>query len=249
MSTWILGKVLNIRHWTNQLFSITINAKIDTFIAGQFSKIGIKINNKIIQRAYSHLNAPNNPNLEFYITKVTSGTLTNLLHTLQIGDTIMISKQSYGQFILDKIPNHSNYLWMIATGTGISPYLSILESFDKRLYLFLKIILIHATRYSKNLNYLPKMTELQKAYNGKLLIQTILSREYSFNSMYGYIPTLIENNTLEKKIGLYLNNNSYVMLCGNPQMITDTKKILKKKYNMKNHSHKNTGNIIQERYW
>lgn len=249
MTTWACGTIIQTTYWTNDLFSIKINAKINPFTAGQFVKIGLLSNNKIIQRAYSYLNAPHSPYLEFYITKVLSGKLTQLLYSLQLGDTLMISKESYGKFILNKIPNHCSNLWMLASGTGISPYLSILDSQDNKIKQFTKIILIHATRYSKNLNYLPKMIELQKSYNGKLIIQTILSQEQSSSSLYGRIPKLIENNILENTIGLRLNNNSHIMLCGNPQMIIDTKNILNKKYGMKHHSQKNPGHITQERYW
>lgn len=249
MTTWISGKINQITHWTDQLFSITVNAAVDTFIAGQYTKIGLKINNKIIQRAYSYLNSPNNPNLEFYITKIISGKLTTLLHSLTLNDTLMISKESYGKFVLNEIPNHRSNLWMIASGTGISPYLSILDSQDKKLEQFSKIVLVHAVQYSKNLNYLLKMINLKKLYNGKLIIQTILSQEQSNRSLYGRIPILIKNNLLEKSIGLYLNNNSHVMLCGNPQMIIDTNNILYKKYGMTFHSKNNIGQITKERYW
>lgn len=249
MPTWITGKINQITHWTDQLFSIKVNATVNTFIAGQYTKIGLKINNKIVHRPYSYINAPNNPNLEFYITKIISGKLTTALHSLKLNDTLMISKESYGQFILNKIPNHRSNLWMIASGTGISPYLSILESQDKKLKQFSKIVLIHAVRYSKNLNYLLTMIKLKKLYNGKLIIQTILSQEQSNYSLHGRIPMLIQNDLLEKTIGLYLNNDSHIMLCGNPQMIIDTKNILYKKYGMIFYSKHNTGHITTERYW
>lgn len=248
MSTWIPGKIIQIKHWTNQLFSITVNAKIDPFIPGQFTKLKIKIRNKFIQRAYSYLNAPHNPNLEFYIVKTTSKSLTTILYNLNINDVITISKESYGKFILKEIPK-CTILWMIASGTGISPYLSILDSFDKKLNNFIKIVLIHAVRYTKNLNYLFKMQQLQKKYNNQLFIQTIVSQEHNSYSLHGRIPTLIENNILEKKIGLNFTQDSHVMLCGNPEMIIDTKKTLNKKYGMIIHSKKKAGHITQERYW
>lgn len=249
MITWTHGTITQITYWTNNLFSIQIHATINPFIAGQFAKIGLPVGKKIIQRAYSYVTPPYHPYLEFYITKVMSGKLTELLYSLQLGDTLMISKESYGKFILNEIPDHCSNLWMLASGTGISPYLSILASHDNKIKQFSKIILIHATRYSKNLNYLPKMIELQKLYDEKLIIQTVLSQEQSSSSLHGRIPQLIENNILENTIGLYLNNNSHIMLCGNPQMIIDTKNILNKKYGMKHHSQKNPGHITQERYW
>lgn len=249
MSIWITGNVINVKYWTDQLFTIFLRASIDIFVAGQFTKIGIKIDNVIVQRAYSYLNAPNNPNLEFYIITISKGRLTPFLRRLRPGDKLMITKKSYGQFVLDKIPKCEN-LWMLATGTGIAPYLSILECYDRRLETFSKIILVHAVQFSKNLNYSFKMMELQKIYRNRLRIQTVLSKEKSIHSLYGRIPNLIENNVLENEIGLRFNTyNSHVMLCGNPGMIRDTKEILKIKYGMREHTTRFLGHITQERYW
>lgn len=250
MNMWIFGKVVNIKYWTDQLFTIIVHAPINTFIAGQFTRIGMQINNVIVQRAYSYLNSPDNPNLEFYITTVLKGKLTPLLRSLYPGNTLMLTKDSYGRFILAKLPPHCKNLWMLATGTGVAPYLSILEQHDRRLDDFTNIVLVHATRFSKNLNYLFKMLKLQKIYRNKLHIQTVLSKEKSENSLYGRIPALIENDLLEEKVGLNLDaKNSHVMLCGNPEMISDTKNILKKKYGMKDHVQRDFGHITQERYW
>lgn len=249
MSIWITGRVVNIKYWTDILFTVVVHAPVDAFIAGQFTRIGMKTNNIIVQRAYSYLNAPNNPNLEFYIATISGGKLTPFLRSLRIGNTLMLTKSSYGRFVLDEVPNCKN-LWMLATGTGIGPYLSILEHDYRKLDKFSNIILVHATKFSKNLNYLFKMIELQKSYCNKLHVQTILSQEKSVYSLYGHIPTLIENNVLEKKIGLSLSaQDSHVMLCGNPGMIYETKEILKKKYGMKDHLKRNPGHITQERYW
>ncbi|URJ28191.1 ferredoxin--NADP(+) reductase [Candidatus Blochmannia vicinus (nom. nud.)] len=249
MSTWVVGKIVEVKHWTDQLFSLIVQAPVNAFVAGQFTRIGMYVNSTIIQRAYSYLNAPNDPNLEFYIATVLEGKFTPLLRALCSGDTVMLTKEAYGRFVLDEIPSCAN-LWMLASGTGIGPYLSILADHDERLDQFSNIVLVHATRFYKNLNYLSQIKKLKNIYSSKLRVQTITSQEKSYNSLFGRIPTLIENNSLEKKVGLPLNiSNSHVMLCGNPHMISDTKEILKKKYGMKDHVRRNPGHITQERYW
>ncbi|URJ29821.1 ferredoxin--NADP(+) reductase [Blochmannia endosymbiont of Camponotus sp.] len=249
MSTWVVGKIIEVKRWTDQLFSLIVQAPVNTFIAGQFTRIGICVNSMIMQRAYSYLNAPNSPNLEFYIATVLEGKFTPLLRDLRSGDTIMLTKEAYGHFILDEIPSCKN-LWMLASGTGIGPYLSILEDHNERLNQFSNIVLVHAVRFYKNLNYLSRMKKLKNIYSSKLRVQTITSQEELSGSLFGRIPTLIENNSLEKKVGLNLDvSNSHVMLCGNPQMISDTKEVLKKKYGMKDHMRRNPGHITQERYW
>ncbi|URJ25066.1 FAD-binding oxidoreductase [Candidatus Blochmannia ocreatus (nom. nud.)] len=251
MSEWVTGQVVNITYWTDQLFSLIVKAPVNKFIAGQFTRIGIKINNRIIQRAYSYINAPNDTYLEFYIATISSGKFTPMLHNLRPHDFIMLTKESYGHFILDEIPNCTN-LWMLASGTGIGPYLSILTDNcrNNKLDRFSNIILIHAVRFARNLNYLTRMHKLQCFYRGKLHVYTIISREDSVHSLFGRIPFLIKNDILEAKVGFKLDNrSSHVMLCGNPYMIRDTKKILQIKYKMQDHYKNKPGHITQERYW
>ena len=37
MADWVTGKVTKVEHWTDNLFSITVNAPADPFTAGQFA--------------------------------------------------------------------------------------------------------------------------------------------------------------------------------------------------------------------
>ncbi|MFT8229758.1 MAG: FAD-binding oxidoreductase [Enterobacterales bacterium] len=248
MTQWIKGKILKIIYWNDRLFSIFIKADVAPFIAGQFTKLKLNISDKIMQRAYSYVNAPINKNLEFYISLVNNGKFSNALYKLKPGNSILISKYSKGVFIIKEIPRCEN-LWMFATGTGIGPYLSILEEINN-LDKFDTIILVHAVSFYKDLSYLPKMLRLKDKYNKKLHIQTIISRENINGSLYGYIPNLIENGTLEKKLNIQIKcTNSHIMLCGNPNMIKNTLNILKTKKNMKKHFINNKGHITSEQYW
>ncbi|UDG79387.1 Flavodoxin/ferredoxin--NADP reductase [Candidatus Ecksteinia adelgidicola] len=248
MTEWITGEVIKVTTWTKKLFSIFIKAPIIPFIPGQFTKLSLEINGKRLQRAYSYVNAPKDSNIEFYLINVQEGQLSPKLAKLCPGQKIMITKQAAGFLVLDKVPICEN-LWMIASGTGIGPYLSILQE-GVGLNRFKHLVLIHAVRFSKDLSYLPLMKQLKKSYNGKLQIQTILSQEVMEHSLTGRIPALIENNQLETKIGLIINpKNTHVLLCGNPKMIYDTQSILKNKRNMKKHSRHNPGHFFSENYW
>ncbi|AKC60152.1 ferredoxin--NADP(+) reductase [Blochmannia endosymbiont of Polyrhachis (Hedomyrma) turneri] len=248
MTIWITGEIINNIHWTNELFSLTVRAPIEPFIAGQFTKIKLTINGRNIQRPYSYLNSPTSKNLIFYLVTVPKGKLTHTLYKLQTGDTIKLTKQSYGNFVINKIPQCEN-LWMIATGTGIAPYLSILTH-GKGLEKFTNIILIYAVRFSKHLHYTNIINQLKIKYQNKLTTQTILSQEKSPDTLTGHVQELIANGELEKKIGLQLKNkNSHIMLCGNPNMIYETQTLLKEYYNMNHHSNTHPGHITTERYW
>ncbi|XBC44359.1 MAG: FAD-binding oxidoreductase [Buchnera aphidicola (Schlechtendalia peitan)] len=249
MNDWTIAKIVKIKKWKNNLFSLVLQASIYPFIAGQFSKLlYIKKNEKNIQRAYSYVNSPKDKNLEFYIVLNPNGTLTKKLYNLSMFDTIMIKKTASGFFTLNEIPKCKN-LWMFATGTGIGPYLSILQCQDGT-EKFENIVLVHAVRYQSDLTYLPLMNNLEKKYNGKLKIQTIVSRELTQSTLHGRITTLLENGILEKTLDMKINRKTcHVMLCGNPGMVKDTQKFFLEKRNMKKHLRKSSGHITSENYW
>ncbi|CAL4043777.1 Flavodoxin/ferredoxin--NADP reductase [Buchnera aphidicola (Takecallis arundicolens)] len=249
MTQWINAKVIKVKKWTERLFSIILNAPIQEFYAGQFAKLAIKTpENKYIKRVYSYVNAPYDKNLEFFITLIPNGVMSNQLYHLTTGEEILISKTASGFFTIKEIPT-CNTLWMMATGTAIGPFCSILQE-GSGLEKFKKIILIYAVKYAHELVYLPLIKNLQKKYNNKLLIQTITSQEQHTNSLTGRIPALINQHILEKTVGYEIcPKTSHIMLCGNPNMVKDTQSILIKKRNLKKHLRRISGHISSENYW
>ncbi|QJC33674.1 ferredoxin--NADP(+) reductase [Enterobacteriaceae endosymbiont of Donacia provostii] len=250
MTEWSIGKIKNIKYWTNNFFSIILKAKINNFFAGQFTKLALNINNKKIQRAYSYINPPKNQNYEFYISNIHKGNLTPYLYKLKINDEIMIAKNSLGNFTINNIQSCQN-LWMLSTGTGIGPYLSILQD-DICFQKFKKIILIHSIRYIENFNYLNLVQKIKRKYNDQFIIQIILTRKININNsiLYGYIPDLIKSGKIEHNIGIKIDtNNSHIMLCGNPNMIKQTRIFLEKYKNFSKNLINKKGNITYEQYW
>lgn len=248
MTEWVTGNVVQVKHWTDRLFSLIIHAPIAPFTAGQFAKLGLEINGEKVQRAYSYVNAPRNHNLEFYLVTVPEGKFSSPLHRLQPGDNLMVTKEAAGFFVLDEIPPCDN-LWMLASGTALGPYLSILEQ-GEGLARFSKIILVHSARFAQDLSYLPRMLELQLCFNGKLRIQTVVSREQTPGSLIGRVPALISDGSLEAAVDVRLEaENSHVMLCGNPQMVRDTRQLLKDSRGMRKHFKRKPGHITIEHYW
>lgn len=126
MTEWVHGNVVAVQHWADELFSITLHAPVSHFTAGQFTKLALDIDGQRVQRAYSYVNAPGDPNLEFYMVRIPHGKLTPRLSLLSPGATVMLSRQASGFFVLEEVPD-CNILWMLATGTAIGPYLSILQ--------------------------------------------------------------------------------------------------------------------------
>ena len=248
MAEWVNATVKEVKNWTDSLFSLVVNAPVDPFIAGQFAKLGLEIDGQRVQRAYSYVNAPNNSDLEFYLVDVPDGKLSPRLHALQAGDSLMVTKEAAGFFVVDEVPE-CDTLWMLATGTAIGPYLSILQQ-GENLARFQHIVLVHATRYAADLSYLPLMQQLQQSYGDKLRIQTVVSREQVAESLTGRVPALIESGELESRVGLTIDaESSHVMLCGNPQMVRDTQQVLMTSREMRKHLKRKPGHITSEHYW
>jgi len=244
---WIKGEVVSVKHWTESLYSIRIAAPEVKFIAGQYTKIALSIDNKLVARPYSFVNSPNDEFLEFYSVSVPNGPLSSALQKLKNGDQINVGPNGNGFLILNEIPEVEN-IWMLATGTGIGPYLSILktaESWTK----FNKVVLVHAVRYTKELTYQKVINELKDKYGERLKYITYVSREDSPNSLKGRIPDSIANGVLQKKAGVTISQGgSHIMLCGNPEMVKDTT-IQLKNIGLKKHRRSSPGHITTENYW
>nr|WP_234275990.1 ferredoxin--NADP(+) reductase [Klebsiella aerogenes] len=248
MANWVTGKVVKVQNWTDALFSLTIHAPVEPFTAGQFAKLGLDVDGERVQRAYSYVNAPSNPDLEFYLVTVPEGKLSPRLAALKPGDDVQIVSEAAGFFVLEEVPD-CDTLWMLATGTAIGPYLSILEE-GKDLDRFKNLVLVHAARYAADLSYLPQMRELEQRYAGKLRIQTVVSRETAEGLLTGRVPFLIETGALEEAVGLAMTaDTSHVMLCGNPQMVRDTQQLLKETRQMTKHLRRRPGHMTAEHYW
>ncbi|MDT9587501.1 MAG: ferredoxin--NADP(+) reductase [Candidatus Arsenophonus melophagi] len=248
MVKWVMGRIIKNHKWTDSLFSLIIEAPIKPFLAGQFTRLSMEINGQRIQRAYSYVNAPGDNQLEFYIVTIQEGKLSPRLAELKPGVSISLTEEASGFFVLEALPDCET-LWMLSTGTAIGPFLSILQ-LGKNLERFNQIVLVHAVRYAADLSYLALMQKLEKKYQGKLKIKTIISREISYNSLSGRIPALIESGQLEEAIKIKMNPlTSHVMLCGNPQMVKETQQLLKIQRGMNKHFRGKVGQITSEQYW
>lgn len=248
MTEWVEGTVISNNRWTERLFSLRVRAEIAPFKAGQFTKLALELEGERVQRAYSYVNGVTNPELEFYIIQVPQGRLSPALQRLQPGERIWLTREANGFFVLDEIPPARD-LWMLATGTAIGPYLSILAE-PQALTRFDNLRLVHAVRRQEDLNYLPQMRALEQQYGGRLRCLTVVSREPNPDGLEGRIPALLASGALEHAAGLALDSeHSHLMLCGNPQMVRDTQTQLKEQYGLSKHLRRKPGQITSEHYW
>ena len=244
-------KVLSVHRWAHNLFSFTMTRPAHfKFTAGQFARIGLMVNGELVVRAYSVVSSPFDENLEFFSIVVPDGAFTSNLQHLEVDDELYLDKTAYGYLTLARyqLPL-AHDLWLLATGTGLAPFLSMLQDFETWTK-YQHIHLIYSVRSTAELAYVDRIQELAESFGeghtGFKFIP-IITRDPNA-TLHDRLPVLIENGELEKVVGLSLNPaTSHVMLCGNPQMVEDTKDALKQRGLSMNR--RGEGNIAVENYW
>jgi ferredoxin--NADP+ reductase len=240
--TWLEGTIVENRRWTESLFSLRVEAPRLEFQAGQFVRIALDIGGERVARPFSFVNPPQDPVLEFYGVIVPEGPLSPRLARLKAGDALYVASNPAGFLVLREVPDCET-LWLVATGTGIAPYLSILRT-DAPWKRFRNVVLVHAARYARELVYGETIAKLPG-----LKYVTLVSRERHPGSLEGRIPAAIADGRLEKAAGVALDAaSSHVMLCGNPQMLKDAQASLAA-LGMRKHRRRNPGHITVESFW
>ena len=244
-------KILSVQRWTPTLFSFTMTRPAHfKFTAGQFARIGLMVQNELVARAYSVVSSPFDETLEFFSIVVPDGAFTSNLQHLKIDDELYLEKIPYGYLTLARyqLPAPQD-LWLLATGTGLAPFLSMLQDFETW-NKYKQINLVYSVRTVEELAYVERIQEIANVFgegHDGFKFVPIITRDPNA-TLHDRLPTLIANGELEKVVGMPLNPaTSHVMLCGNPQMVEDTKEALKQRGLTMNR--RGEGNISVENYW
>jgi ferredoxin--NADP+ reductase len=238
---WLEGRVIENRHWTEALFSLRVEGAPLEFEAGQFVRIALDIGGERVARPFSFVNPPQDPVHEFYGIVVPEGPLSPQLAKLAPGGTLYVARNPAGFLVLSELPD-AETLWLVSTGTGIAPFLSILRTATpwKR---FRNIVLVHAVRHARELVYKEVVNEIEN-----LRYVTFVSREPAPGSLAGRIPAAIRDGRLEQAAGLPITQTSQLMLCGNPDMLRDTTAVLMER-GLRKHRRRTPGHISVESFW
>lgn len=261
-------RVLSKTTWTPNLFSFTVNRPDSfKFTAGQFVRLGINpsqlqaakagqltADDEQIFRAYSIVSSPFAEELEFFSIVIADGAFTSQLQHLQVGDELLLNTTPFGFLTLARYQKPlPNDLWLLATGTGIAPFLSMLQDL-KTWQDYQYIVLAYSVRTQAELAYLDTIHALADSFGSlvdnpaRLVFVPIVTREQVVGALDKRLPELLLSGALAAQAGHQLNaDNSHVMLCGNPQMVEDTKETLKSMGLTMNR--RGEGNIAVENYW
>lgn len=253
--------VLSVKHWVaDKLISLTMTRDpAFQFTPGQFARLGLPQSAEGLEpdiwRAYSMVNGPNSETLEFYSIVVPEGEFSPRLAQLQPGGHLYIDKTAFGFLTLDRF-NAGGDLWLVATGTGLSAYMSML--YDERVWQnYERIILVHGVRNTDELAYRDQLLEWEQASRSqpegsaraRLSYHPIPTQESLPATPQARLTTLLADGRLERHVQRSLNPaTSKIMLCGNPEMLGDARRLLSER-NFAVGRRGNFGNLALENYW
>ncbi len=206
---------------------------------------------KLIRRAYSIASSSKARNyLEFYITLVHSGALSPRLFHLQAGDRLWIGPKITGTFTLD-LTSADKGVILIATGTGLAPYMSMLRS-ELAASQGRRFAVLLGARHSWDLGYhaeLVTMETLKPNFNYLPIISRPAEEPVPWTGRAGYVLDLWRSRELDNAWGEHPTpDESRIFLCGNPAMIEDMIELLSVD-GFTEHTRKIPGSIYVERYW
>ncbi|WP_409018999.1 ferredoxin--NADP reductase [Brevundimonas vesicularis] len=224
--------VTHVQHWTDRLFSFrTTRDDGLRFSAGQFLMLGLEVEGRPLVRAYSIASPAWDEELEFYSIKVADGPLTSRLQGIQVGDQVLIGRKPTGTLVLDALlPGRR--LFMLGTGTGLAPWLSlarepsVYECFDR-------VIITHTVRQVADLNYrdlleyqLGQDEILSGIIDDRLIYYPSVTRE-DFKHR-GRITELIRSGQMFEHLDIppFDPEHDRVMVCGGPAVLADLKTLL-----------------------
>jgi ferredoxin--NADP+ reductase len=246
MTTWLEATVTENRHWTEALFTLRVEGAPLSFEAGQFVRIALDIGGQRVARPFSMVNAPQDPMLEFYGIVVPEGPLSPRLARLGPGERLYVAANPAGFLVLSELPE-AETLWLLSTGTGIAPFISMLRN-GTAWQRFRNVVLVHAVRHGRELVYQEELHEIRMKHPHFTYLK-VVSREDAPGALRGRIPALVRDGRVEAAAGLKLApETSQVMLCGNPDMLKDTTAVLTAR-GMRKNRRRTPGHITVESFW
>lgn len=205
---------------------------------------------KMIRRAYSIASSSvERRYVEFYLTLITSGQLTPRLFALKHGSQLFLGPKASGVFTLDRV-SPGKAVVLIATGTGLAPYLSMLRTMlvnDTQR----RFVVLHGARFGWDLGYRGELESLARLRSNFTYIPSITrpDEDPHFHGRTGRVQALVEQGVVEKESGVALDpSQADVFLCGNPDMVQAVKAMLENR-GFKTDQPGKPGTIHVEEYW
>ena len=249
MGTWVETSVVRRHEWAEGLVTIEFDRVFPEFKPGQFVNIALADGNDgRTKRAYSLASSPGQP-AELFLTLVPDGALTPRLFALPLGGKLEVDTKPAGVFTLEDLPEKARDLWLVSTGTGLGPYISMLrtpELFSR----FERVVVVHGVRRRDHLAYRDEISTLGMNLRPEVKYISLVTRdEPATGGLRGRIPQAFAGGHIQQAVGVELDaDRSHVLLCGNPDMVKDSVSVLED-CGLTKHSRRRPGHITKEKYW
>ncbi len=200
------------------------------FLPGQYVTIGLPGEAKMVERPYSVVSSPSEPELEFFLELVPGGELTPQLYKVPVGGEVYLRRVAKGRFLYDSKSNHPNH-FMVATVTGVAPYMSMLRELVRRSRagepVLDRVVVLQAASIPQDLGYCEELSAYSREHSWLLYIPTI-SRIWETPAWPG------ERGRAEEVTRKYLDSHGFTpadttaYVCGNPDMVENVKGVFKR---------------------
>ena len=226
-------KVLEVKHYTDRLFHFKTTRDSGTrFRDGEFLMIGLEVEGKPLLRAYSVASPNYEEYMEWFSIKVPNGPLTSKLQNIKPGDEIVTNTKAVGTLVLDNLKQGRN-LYMLATGTGVAPFMSLVRGVDTYDH-YDNVILLWSTRLVKELAYKDFLEGLNdhevwgEITQGKFKFYPSVTREDFINT--GRITNAMYDGSVYEKLGIepFDKEKDSAMICGSMPMNLEFKEYFEK---------------------
>jgi ferredoxin--NADP+ reductase len=226
---WTSQQVTAIHPWTSTLLSLRVTRPAGfRFAPGHYARLGLGSGAEdTVWRPYSMVSPPDAPWLEFLLVLVPRGEFSGRASALRPGDPVLVEQASLGFLTLDQLaPGES--LWLLATGTGIGPFVSI-ASGPLAWQRFRRVVVVHGVRRAPELAYRDEIAAAARAAGAseRLRYLPVVTREPGATALHDRIPELIEDGRLQQAADTPLEvASARVMACGNPRMTASVRALL-----------------------
>jgi ferredoxin--NADP+ reductase len=236
---------------------------IPSFVPGQFVQLGLPEpapprpgagadagppRMRIAKRSYSIASSPRETDhYELFVVLVSEGRLTPHLWTIPAGGRCWIGDRAHGLFTLEKVPPDRD-LVMVATGTGICPYVSMLRT-HREDPPWRRCVLVHGVRRAADLAYDAEL-RARAGEDGRFRYVPVVSRDPgSVVGLHGRVQVALDSERFPSLAGFPLDPAACeVFLCGNPGMIGSVRELLAP-LGFARGTAASSGNLHFEKYW
>ncbi len=200
------------------------------FLPGQYVTVGLPGETRLMERPYSVASSPRDEELEFFLELVPGGHLTPHLYDVPEGGRVWLRREARGRFLFDEQSGRRNH-FMVATVTGVAPFVSMLREFaarhDEGRSVPYRIALLQAASIARELGYCDELSNCARRFEWFTYLPTV-SRAWLDPAWTG------ELGRAEDVLRKHMDNLGFApgattaYACGNPDMIENVKGVLER---------------------